>query len=94
MTLPRTLTRFACSDNTTLHVRTTATPDEIQTKISQDMGLSPPLMNGRTVSRLTGIDAVQGGMKPARQLKHDCQVPKVLLSSPPLNFHTPIFIGF
>jgi len=54
MTLPRATTRFACSDNATLHVRTTATPDEIQTKIDQDMGLSPPLVNGRTVSRLTG----------------------------------------
>jgi len=34
--------------------RTTATPDAIQTKIDQDMGLSPPLMNERKVSGLTG----------------------------------------
>ena len=54
MTLQITPTRFACADNTTLHVRTTATPDKIQTKISQDMGLSPPLMNVRKVSGLTG----------------------------------------
>jgi len=54
MTLPLTPTRFACVDNATLHVRTTATPDATLTKIYQDMGLSPSLMNGRTVSGLTG----------------------------------------
>ncbi len=46
-TLPRTSTRFACSDNATLHVRTAARPNAIQTKINQDMGLSPPPMNVR-----------------------------------------------
>ncbi len=46
--------RFACSDNATIHVRTTATPDAIQTKFYQDMGLSPPLMNVRKVTGLTG----------------------------------------
>jgi len=54
MTLQLTTTRFACADHATLDVRTTATPDEIQTKISQDMGLSPPLMKVRKVSDLTG----------------------------------------
>ena len=54
MTLPLTPTRCACSDNTTLHVRTTATPDAILTKIDQDMGRSPPPRNGRKVSGLTG----------------------------------------
>jgi len=53
-TLYLTTTRFACSDNATSHVRTTATPDAILTKIDQDMGRSPPLMNVRKVSRLTG----------------------------------------
>ncbi|MCY4445506.1 MAG: hypothetical protein OXC02_03480 [Rhodobacteraceae bacterium] len=53
MTLPLTTTRFACADNTTLHLRTTATPDAIQTKIYQNMELSPQLMNGRKVSGLT-----------------------------------------
>ncbi|MCY4444876.1 MAG: hypothetical protein OXC02_00185 [Rhodobacteraceae bacterium] len=54
MTLPRTTTRCACSDNATLHVRTTATPNAFQTKIDQDMGLSPPPRNVRKVSGLTG----------------------------------------
>ncbi len=53
MTLQITPTRFACADNTTLHVRKTATPDAIQTKIYQDMGLSPPPRNVRKVSSLT-----------------------------------------
>ena len=54
MTLQITTTRIACSDNATLHVHTTATPDAFQTHIYQGMGLSPPLMNVRTVSGLTG----------------------------------------
>ncbi|MCY4446097.1 MAG: hypothetical protein OXC02_06530 [Rhodobacteraceae bacterium] len=54
MTLQLTTTRFACSDNATLHVRTTATPDAFQTKIDQDMGLSPHPRNVRKVISLTG----------------------------------------
>jgi len=36
-TLPPTPTCFAGPDNTPIHIRTTATPDEILTKIDQDM---------------------------------------------------------
>jgi|GEM_PF-1066508 len=38
MTLPLTTTRCACADNATLHVRTTATPDVIQTNILSGHG--------------------------------------------------------
>jgi len=46
-TLPLTTTSCAGPDNTTIHIRTTATPDEIQIKIDQDMGLSLPPRNIR-----------------------------------------------
>ncbi len=45
--LQRTTISFDGPDNTTIHVRKTATPDEIQTKIYQDMGISPPPRNER-----------------------------------------------
>jgi len=46
-TLPLTTTSFDGPDNTTIHIRKTATPDEIQTKVYQDMGLSLPPRNVR-----------------------------------------------
>ena len=45
--LQRTTTSFTCPDNTAIHIRKTATPDEIQTKVYQDMGLSLPPRNVR-----------------------------------------------
>jgi len=47
MTLPLTMTSCAGPDITTIHIRTTATPDEIQTKVYQNMGLSLPPRNVR-----------------------------------------------
>ncbi|MCY4445557.1 MAG: hypothetical protein OXC02_03740 [Rhodobacteraceae bacterium] len=46
-TLPLTTTSCAGPNNMTIHIRTTATPDEIQTKVYQDMGLSLPPRNVR-----------------------------------------------
>ena len=45
--LQRTTTSFARPDKSTLHVRKTATPDAIQTRIYQGMGLSLPPRNVR-----------------------------------------------
>ena len=92
-TLPLATTSFDGPDNMTIHIRKTATPDEIQTKVYQDMGLSLPPRNVRKSVVWLGIDTVQGGIKPARHSEHDwgAQVPEVQLRSAPW-FFTPLFL--
>ncbi len=45
--LQRTTTRFSRPDGSALHIRKTATPDAIQNRIYQSMGVTPPARNVR-----------------------------------------------